>query len=414
MFIMNDMPPDPMMTNEGSSRATQINESDVPSVDAGKPGNASSNDDSVLDYAALLLASQSLAAETAQERLGAQVVELVKKLSEASHRLSVELAERKHAEEALRESEEKLRTVINASPDGIATASLEGTLQWVSPRILKMWGYDAPDEMVGHSMLEFIDPADREKALTHVGQMLNGTFTSRAEYRMVRKDGSSFFSEANAEFLRDTLGNVIGMLFTQRDVSERVGVENMLIEARRTAEAANRELKDALAREEHLARIDWLTGILNRSHFFSLADHEFMNAVRFERPIALLMFDIDHFKLVNDQYGHPVGDMVLHRIAQTAARQIRAADVIGRYGGEEFIVLLPMTNSQQALIIANRILSEIGSLRVETDRGVVAATISLGLAERTPDDNSVEQVIDRADQAMYAAKRGGRNRVVSA
>ena len=187
----------------------------------------------------------------------------VEKLSEANHRLSLELAERKHAEEALRESEEKLRTVINASPDGIVMASLEGILQWVSPRILKMWGYDTSEEMVGHNLLEYIAPAEHEKVMTHISQMLNGTFTGRAEYRMVRKDGNSFFSEANTELLRDTQGNVTGFLFTQRDVSERVRVEKMLVEARRTAEAANRELKDALAREEHLARSDWLTGILN-------------------------------------------------------------------------------------------------------------------------------------------------------
>lgn len=200
--------------------------------------------------------------------------------------------------------------------------------------------------------------------------------------------------------------------FHPEEVLARVRTHLALEKARSQLESTNRELKDALTREELLARTDWLTGVLNRSHFFSLGLHEFMNSVRYDRPISILMFDIDHFKQVNDQFGHPTGDLVLRRIAQTAAGQIRSSDVIGRYGGEEFIILFPMTNVGQALAMVERIRREIDLLRVETDKGVVKVTISLGLTERLLEGDSLESMINRADQAMYAAKRGGRNRLV--
>lgn len=200
--------------------------------------------------------------------------------------------------------------------------------------------------------------------------------------------------------------------FHPEEVLARVRTHLALRQARAELERANRELKHALAREEHLARIDWLTGVLNRSHFFALAVHDFTNALRYTRPITLMMFDIDHFKQVNDRFGHPAGDLVLQHVARIAAEQIRAADIIGRYGGEEFIVLLPSTTMPQALGVAERIREQISGLSVETDFGVVQVTISCGLAERIQTDDSIERVIDRADQALYAAKRSGRNCVV--
>ncbi len=201
--------------------------------------------------------------------------------------------------------------------------------------------------------------------------------------------------------------------FHPQEVLARVRTHLALEQARAALEESNRKLTQALEREKHLARTDWLTGVLNRSHFFVLAVHNFNNAIRYQRQLTLIMFDIDHFKQVNDQFGHPIGDLVLQKVAAVATAQIRAADVIGRYGGEEFTVLLPSTGMQAAQMLAERIRDQIDQLRVQTARGEVHVTVSMGLAEGNSSDDSIERVIDRADQALYAAKRAGRNCIVS-
>lgn len=200
--------------------------------------------------------------------------------------------------------------------------------------------------------------------------------------------------------------------FQPAEVLARVRTHLALAQARTALEMANRELQRALAREAELARIDWLTGVYNRSHFYELATHEFAIAARYDQPLAICMFDVDHFKQINDRYGHLIGDQVLRAVAQTAASQIRAADCIGRFGGEEFILLLPNTNTSSGVVLAERLRTAIADLRIQTEKGEISATISLGVAGRQPADLVIERLIDRADQALYAAKRQGRNCVV--
>jgi len=202
--------------------------------------------------------------------------------------------------------------------------------------------------------------------------------------------------------------------FQSLEVLARVQTHLDLERARAEREQANQELRASLEREEQLARTDWLTGILNRAHFFAMAVHEFEISARYHSPLALLMFDLDHFKQVNDQFGHPVGDLVLQSVVRAAGRHFRRADIFGRYGGEEFVALLPMTSAKQALALAERILDEVRANPVDTDKGVIKVTISMGLVERAESDASIEQLIERADQAMYQAKRGGRNQIVCA
>ncbi|MDW8403865.1 diguanylate cyclase [Chloroflexus sp.] len=200
--------------------------------------------------------------------------------------------------------------------------------------------------------------------------------------------------------------------FQPAEVLARVRTHLALAQARTALEMANRELQRALAREAELARIDWLTGVYNRSHFYEIATHEFAVSTRYDQSLAICMFDVDYFKQINDRYGHLVGDQVLRAIAQTAARQIRAADCIGRFGGEEFILLLPNTDVTAGVMLAERLRTAITELRVPTEKGEITTTISLGVAGRQPADTSIERLIDRADQALYAAKRQGRNCVV--
>jgi diguanylate cyclase (GGDEF)-like protein len=177
-------------------------------------------------------------------------------------------------------------------------------------------------------------------------------------------------------------------------------------------EVANRELREALAREQLMARTDGLTGLNNRRYFLEMAAHEWVVAQRYGLPLAMMLFDIDRFKQINDTVGHQMGDEILKRVARAASERLRAADVLGRYGGEEFIVLLPGSTAREAAVVAERIREAIAADGIETRTGRVAATISVGLAEALPDPDTLEQLIRRADGALYGAKAKGRNCIV--
>jgi diguanylate cyclase (GGDEF)-like protein len=164
------------------------------------------------------------------------------------------------------------------------------------------------------------------------------------------------------------------------------------------------------AHEQELARVDGLTGIYNRRYFFELATREFSATIRYQRPLTIILFDIDDFKLVNDNFGHAYGDTILIQIAQIAIAQVRDVDVLARYGGDEFIILLPETDSEHAFIIAERIRESVASTNV----GPFIITLSIGVAEtvHAPQDQLVEDIIRRADKALYLAKQKGRNNTV--
>ncbi len=169
-----------------------------------------------------------------------------------------------------------------------------------------------------------------------------------------------------------------------------------------------------LAEVQRLAVTDELTGAHNRRHLFELAEQEFRQATRYQRPLSAIMFDIDRFKDINDRYGHAIGDRVLSWVADHCRSVIRSADVWGRYGGEEFAVVLPETTLEGARELAERLRRLVADTPISTARGPVPVTISLGVAELQPTMRDVHALIDRADAAMYFAKRTGRNRVEAA
>jgi diguanylate cyclase (GGDEF)-like protein len=157
---------------------------------------------------------------------------------------------------------------------------------------------------------------------------------------------------------------------------------------------------------------DALTGVYNRRGLFQLGEFEFQRSRRINRPFSVMMFDIDHFKQVNDKYGHAAGDQVLHQVAQRCLKNSRATDLVGRYGGEEFVMLLTETNLHAAHAIAERLRLGIMKSSFHTDAGEISITLSIGVAEAGKTD-TLEALIERADAALYQAKHTGRNRVVA-
>jgi diguanylate cyclase (GGDEF)-like protein len=165
---------------------------------------------------------------------------------------------------------------------------------------------------------------------------------------------------------------------------------------------------------ERLATTDGLTGLLNHRTFQERIDAQLRQSERYGKRVSLLLCDIDHFKSVNDTYGHPVGDVVLKGVAATIAKEARTTDVVARYGGEEFAVVMPETDAAGALVIAERIRERIEKRVFESEQGQLRVTISLGIATFPDDAAKKAELVERADACLYHAKRHGRNQSVAA
>jgi diguanylate cyclase (GGDEF)-like protein len=162
---------------------------------------------------------------------------------------------------------------------------------------------------------------------------------------------------------------------------------------------------------QSLATTDPLTGQLNRRTFFEMGEREIDRFQRFGHPLSWVMFDIDSFKQINDTYGHAAGDQVLITVVERCCRVIRHVDILGRYGGDEFVILLPETDHPLAGEIADRVRIAIAEAPVLTDAGPIPVTISIGITETTPDMADLGLLLNRADQALYKSKRAGRNTI---
>lgn len=309
------------------------------------------------------------------------------KLLETNRRLEDEVIERTYIEDALRVSEEKFKAIVDTSPDGIAITDMDGIVNFVTDRTVEMWGYDSKEELLDRNAMEFIHESYLSKAIYFIGEMINGNLTGAAEYLMVKKDGTLFYIEANANILKDKDGNPTGILYIERDVTER------------------RRLEDEM---KEMAQKDQLTGLFNRRKIDEvLLENEPVQTRN--RLLSVIMLDIDYFKKVNDEHGHLVGDEVLVSVGQLLTDGIRQTDILGRWGGEEFIIICPDTDLSGArqlaeklrIKISNHIFNEVGQ-----------KTCSFGVAQLKADE-TVDDVLSRSDSALYLAKEMGRNRVVT-
>ncbi len=165
---------------------------------------------------------------------------------------------------------------------------------------------------------------------------------------------------------------------------------------------------------ERLATTDGLTGLANHRTFQARLDEHLAAALRYGKRLSLLLCDVDHFKAVNDTYGHPAGDQVLRGVARVLAREARVTDVVARYGGEEFAIVMPETDAAGALAIAERIRERVRALELETELGPLSVTLSLGVATCPDDARRKAALVEAADGCLYQAKRRGRNRSVAA
>jgi diguanylate cyclase (GGDEF)-like protein len=183
------------------------------------------------------------------------------------------------------------------------------------------------------------------------------------------------------------------------DISERKEMEQALEAAR--------------DRAEKLADTDELTGLNNRRAFFNMATQTIRQAIRADEPVAVIMFDLDHFKQVNDQWGHAAGDSILRGLASSALRTVRDSDILARLGGEEFAVLLPATDLPKARYLAQRLQETFSGQIFPVSGGAIRCTASFGIAAGTEPDITLDGLLRQADGALFRAKEAGRNQVAS-
>lgn len=204
----------------------------------------------------------------------------------------------------------------------------------------------------------------------------------------IRKDQETRTYDLRLSPLVDRQGRSMGVIVVFRDISERKRLESKL---------------------EWLATIDPLTEIYNRRHFYKKAHLELIRAQRYQHPLSILMIDIDHFKKINDCFGHETGDRALKAITAQCQKNLRETDLFGRLGGEEFAVLLPETDREHAWHVAERLRKSMEEINLKTDTGPVCITISIGLTSLFEEPASIEQLLRQADQALYQAKSAGRD-----
>ncbi|WP_428825475.1 PAS domain S-box protein [Azonexus sp. IMCC34842] len=191
--------------------------------------------------------------------------------------------------------------------------------------------------------------------------------------------------------LRNEEGKINGVCGIATDITERKKIQNEI---------------------ERLSQIDLLTNLANRRHFMALAEREFARAVRYKGELSVLMIDADHFKNVNDSYGHKAGDAVLATLGEILRTSLRDVDIAGRIGGEEFAVVLPETGTDEAFDVAERIRTCIAASSIPVQDGTpLKVTVSIGISKFTDEGSSIEILMDRADEQLYLAKRSGRNKV---
>ncbi|WP_338073036.1 sensor domain-containing diguanylate cyclase [Billgrantia zhangzhouensis] len=296
--------------------------------------------------------------------------------------------ERLAALEHLRDRQAFLDAVLGSTPIGMFVADLEGRLNYLNPALLELLGLDAWNST--REWWQRIHPADQEGARDMWRHTLATGNDFVRQMRFLRGDGITLWVEVHAS---QVLGNEqpLGFVGMVKDITAR-------------------RQQEALQRWE--AEHDPLTGLLNRRGFERRLEEALAEYSKTGTPAVLILFDLDHFKPINDEGGHALGDEMLRRVAQVVAWEVRRSDHVARQGGDEFAVLLPSCTLKQAGEIAESLRRAVSEVTVTHEGKTYSITLSMGVTALQEDDESVETVLARADEASYKAKANGRNTVV--
>jgi diguanylate cyclase (GGDEF)-like protein/PAS domain S-box-containing protein len=318
-----------------------------------------------------------------------------------------DVTERKQAEEKLQE----LSRAVEQSPASIVITDTSGMIEYVNPRFSQVTGYSF-EEAIGQNPR--ILRTDKTPLETH--RQLWETITAgrewQGEFVNQKKNGEFYFESALISPIIDAQGVVTHYLAVKEDITERKRSENELREATQKLRSQLEEIQLLQTELREQAIRDPLTGLYNRRYLNETLEREIARAEREHYPISFVMIDIDRFKNINDTLGHATGDVVLQKLAAQLLSQTRVVDIACRYGGEEFLVILPNVTAEIAFQIAERWRMSFMGLTMPLEYNAAQSTISSGISEYPLNGKSGEELISIADKAMYQAKKTGRNKVV--
>lgn len=299
---------------------------------------------------------------------------------------------------------ELLQLMLFACPDGVLATDENGKILVYAGHCEAMFGFQ-PVQVMDRSYSALIaDPLAFERLTEELA--VNG-HVSNYEIPARRKSGVRFSAAVSAAVMKDRYGVMVGTIFYIRDNSR-------VHEIQETLRRKNAQLNDLVSKLDHLANHDQLTGLLRRGSAVESAENELLSSDLDRKPFGVALFDLDQFKSVNDSYGHLVGDGVLATIGGVLQRAARQNDIIGRFGGEEFIAFLPDASLEAVTGFAERVRIAVERTRIPmNDELSVVVTLSAGVAAIPQCADSLNEALRIADDRLYAAKRTGRNRVVS-
>lgn len=302
------------------------------------------------------------------------------------------LQENEKITRALKESEARFRGLVSQSLVGIVLIE-DGVFTYSNAKFSEMFGY-AADEIDGTTPLEVVADEDQARVADLISRRLNGE-VDRVSYvfRGLRKDGGTLDVECHSSVMH--IGERSVLISLLMDISERTRAEREV-----------RVLEDRLRDQ---STHDALTGLYNRRFLDESFDRELLVAAQVERPVSVIMGDLDHFKDVNDRAGHLAGDQVLRFLGTLMTEHSRASDLACRYGGEEFLLVLPGMSRDRAIERAEQLRSALVTTRIDIGSGEITVTASFGVATFPRDGTTSDELIAAADAAMYAAKAAGRN-----
>lgn len=318
-----------------------------------------------------------------------QLLEVYEKsVLETTDALYTEIAKRKQMEEALRQSEERYRSIMEETEEWYFEADLNGNIVFSNQTFARVLGY-SQKELIGLNFRSFIKKEETDLVYTLFNQVFKtGKSTKNVPYEFVSTNGAVTPAEFSVFLKRDKEDKICGFKGVGHDVTER----------RRAGEKI-----------QYLATHDVLTGLPNRSMFSQLLSHAIQGARRYQRQLAVLFVDLDRFKTINDTLGHQAGDRLLQEMASRLKQPLRAVDVVARLGGDEFVILLEeVNNSTRVATVARKILASVfRSITLGEQECRVTASIGICMYPKNAEDE--ESLMKNADMAMYFAKEEGKN-----
>lgn len=318
-----------------------------------------------------------------------------------------EIEERRHVDRRLRQ----LSRAVEQSPSSIVITDTQGNIEYVNPRFSQITGYSL-EEALGQNPRILKSGRTPPETYRQLWETILAGGEWRGELVNRKKNGEEYFEAVSISPITDSRGVVTHFVAVKEDITGRKQAEEEIHQVNRQLQLQLDEIRLLQDELREQAIRDPLTGLYNRRYLDEMLEHEFARAERDGTPISFVMIDIDHFKNLNDRFGHGAGDAILKKLAAQLLGQSRVADIICRYGGEEFLAVLPNIKAEAAQQVAERWRKLFLGSTLPLQYGDAMSTISCGIAEFPQHGETGDELITMADRAMYQAKALGRNRVV--